>query len=125
LLKDTFASVGWGATASFNALIIAPGEVSPALTKCVYRSCVMAKNAGCWSAGIPMRVARDVRCSPCPCAISCARLSKLMAAKTFAFSYAQTWPSLVQPDVPLLMPKVPLPKVPLVVASNTWTPMVF
>ena len=36
--------------------------------------------------------------------MSCARLSKLMAAKTFAFSDAQTWPSFVQPEVPLLMP---------------------
>src|SRR4029079_18907006 len=62
--KDTLASVGWVATASFNALIIAPGEDSPAFTKYAYRSCVIAKNAGCWSAGMPMRVAREVRCSP-------------------------------------------------------------
>jgi hypothetical protein len=36
-----------------------------------------------------------------------------------------TFPSFVQPEVPVLIPNVWLPNVPFVVAINTWGPMFF
>ena len=66
-----------------------------------------------------MSEAREAKCSPFPCAISWVKFSKFSKANIVVFWSAMTCPSFVQPDVPELMPKVPLPNVPLVVAIMT------
>src|SRR5437867_1997987 len=104
-LVASLARTGWWVIASCSASTIAAGEPSPAWINARYRSFVMAKNSAWCSAGTPISVASDARCSPCPCAISCDRLSKLIWANTFAFSSAQNFLSLVQPEVPKEMAK--------------------
>src|SRR5205809_3272131 len=104
-LVASLARTGWWMIASCSASTIAAGEPSPAWINARYRSCVMAKNSAWCSAGTPISVASDARCSPCPWAISCDRLSKLIWANTFAFSSAQNFLSLVQPEVPKEMAK--------------------
>src|SRR5512134_2699131 len=52
-----------------------------------------------------MREAREARCSPCPCAISCERLSKLTVANMFTLCSDHSLPLFLQPKFPVVMPK--------------------
>ena len=114
-----WARVGCPVIASCNALTTATEDTSPASVSARYCCCVGEKGR--------LLFDRHVH-QGCGCgqvfsttlAMSVDSVSKVLATRHSSPCDAITFPSLVQPEVPKLMPNVWLPNVPLVVAIMTW-----